>query len=243
LRGVSESSAVGLRRPEKVVAKPPAVERSVWARLRQIFFTGLAITLPLIITIWLLRVLFEMVHAVSTPVILGLLRLVWPHYAEDPAFATYFAPFIGIVLTALLILLIGGLTTNLLGRRIVEAFDRLIMRLPLVRGIYGGARQLLNAFRSTPSSFQKVVAVEYPRPGIYTIGFVTHEQVGLQTASRGTMSGSSFVFLPTSPNPTSGWLALVPDDDLVQLDMSVEEGFKLILSGGLVLPGGREKRA
>ncbi len=90
---------------------------------------------------------------------------------------------------------------------------------------------------------QKVVAVEYPRPGIYTIGFVTHEQVGLQTAARGTMSGSSFVFLPTSPNPTSGWLVLVPDDDLVQLDMSVEEGFKLILSGGLVLPGGREKRA
>lgn len=225
------------------MAKPPAVERTAWARLRQLFFTGLAITLPLIITIWLLRVLFEMVHAVSTPVILGLLRLVWPRDAQDLGFVTYFAPFIGIVLTALLILLIGGLTTNLLGRRIVEAFDRLIMRLPLVRGIYGGARQLLNAFRSRPSSFQQVVAVEYPRPGVYTIGFVTHEQAGLQTASRGTMSGFSFVFLPTSPNPTSGWLALVRDEDLVQLDMSVEEGFKMILSGGLVLPGGGEKRA
>jgi uncharacterized membrane protein len=226
-----------------VVASRSAVDRSVWARLRQIFLTGLAITLPLIITIWLLRVLFEMVHAVSTPVILGLLRLVLPRYAENPAFATYFAPFIGIVLTALLILLIGGLTTNLLGRRLVAAFDRLIMRLPLVRGIYGGARQLLDAFRTKPSSFQRVVAVEYPRPGVHTIGFVTHENVGLRTAGSGTMSGYSFVFLPTSPNPTSGWLALVRDDDLVQLDMSVEEGFKVILSGGLVLPGERETQA
>jgi len=225
-----------------VVASPPAVERTIWARLRQIFFTGLAITLPLIITIWLLRVLFEMVHTISTPALLGLVRLISPRYAENPAFATYFAPFIGIVLTALLILLIGGLTTNLLGRRIVAAFDRLIMRLPLVRGIYGGARQLLDAFRTKPSSFQRVVAVEYPRPGVHTVGFVTHEQAALKTTGGGAMNGCSFVFMPTSPNPTSGWLVLVPDDDMVQLDMSIEEGFKLILSGGLVLPGEREKQ-
>lgn len=220
-----------------------AVERSVWARLRQLFFTGLAITLPLIITIWLLRILFEMVHGISTPVLLGLIRLLSPRYAENPAFATYFAPFIGILLTALLILLVGSLTTNLLGRRIVDSFDRLIMRLPLVRGIYGGARQLLDAFRSKPSSFQKVVAVEYPRAGVYTVGFVTHEHAGLRSAGGATLNGYSFVFLPTSPNPTSGWLALVRDDDLVQLDMSIEDGFKLILSGGLVLPGEREKQA
>lgn len=223
------------------MASLPAVERTIWARLRQIFFTGLAITLPLIITIWLLRVLFEMVHTISTPALLGLVRLVSPRYAENPAFATHIAPFIGILLTALLILLIGGLTTNLLGRRIVDAFDRLIMRLPLVRGIYGGARQLLDAFRSKPSSFRRVVAVEYPRPGVYTVGFVTHEQAGMRTANGGAISGCSFVFLPTSPNPTSGWLVLVRDDDMVQLDMSIEEGFKLILSGGLVLPGDRER--
>jgi uncharacterized membrane protein len=226
-----------------VVARKAAADRSAWARLRQIFLTGLAITLPLIITIWLLRLLFEMVHAVSTPVIIGLLRLVWPRYAADPAFSTYVAPFIGILLTALLVLLIGGLTTNLLGRRVVAAFDRLIMRLPLVRGIYGGARQLLDAFRSKPSSFQKVVAVEYPRQGIYTVGFVTHERAGLRTTGKGAITGYSFVFLPTSPNPTSGWLVLVRDDQLVQLDMSIEEGFKLILSGGLVLPGDWEGRS
>jgi uncharacterized membrane protein len=219
----------------------PAARRKVWARLRQLFLTGLVLTLPLIITIWLLRILFEMVHAVSTPVILGFLRLALPRWAEDPAFATYFAPLFGIVLTALLIFLIGGLTTNLLGRRIVEAFDRLVIRLPLVGGIYGGARQLLDAFRSKPSSFSNVVAVEYPRPGVYTIGFVTHEHAALRAASGAPIEGYSFVFLPTTPNPTSGWMALVRDDEVVQLDMSVEEGLKLILSGGLVPPVDRER--
>ncbi|HET6277435.1 MAG TPA: DUF502 domain-containing protein [Candidatus Polarisedimenticolia bacterium] len=221
----------------------PAVERTVWVRLRQIFLTGLAITLPLIITIWLLRVLFEMVHGLSTPVLLGLIRVLSPRYAEDPAFAIYLAPLIGIVLTALLILLVGGLTTNLLGRRIVASFDRLIMRLPLVRGIYGGARQLLDAFRNKPSSFQKVVMVEYPRAGVYSVGFVTHEQVVLGTAGGASLNGRTFVFLPTVPNPTSGWLVLVRDDEIVQLDMSIEDGFKLILSGGLVTPGEQEKQA
>ena len=220
----------------------PAVERTGRVRLRQIFLTGLAITLPLIITIWLLRVLFEMVHGMSTPVLLGLIRVLSPGYAENPAFAIYLAPLIGIVLTALLILLVGGLTTNLLGRRIVASFDRLIMRLPLVRGIYRGARQLLDAFRNKPSSFQKVVMVEYPRVGVYTVGFVTHGQAVLGTAGGASLSGYSFVFLPTVPNPTSGWLALVRDDEIVQLDMSIEDGFKLILSGGLVAPGEQEKQ-
>lgn len=226
-----------------VRSRPAAVDRTIWTRLRQLFLTGLAITLPLIITIWLLRILFEMVHRISTPALLGLIRLLSPRFAEDPAFATYVAPLIGVVLTALLILLVGALTTNLLGRRIVASFDRLIMRLPLVRGIYGGARQLLDAFRSKPSSFQKVVAVEYPRAGVYTIGFVTHERVELRSAGGGGLKGGSFVFLPTVPNPTSGWLVLVPDDDLVQLDMSIEDGFKLILTGGLVVPGEPEKPA
>jgi uncharacterized membrane protein len=222
------------------VTRKATVGRTIWTRLRHVFITGLAISLPLIITIWLLRVLFEMVHAVSTPVILALLRLIAPRYADDPAFATYLAPLIGVILTAVLILLIGGLTTNLLGRRIVDAFDRLIMRLPLVRAIYGGARQLLDAFRSKPSSFERVVAVEYPRRGVHTIGFVTHEKVSLRRTAGGALNDYSFVFLPTSPNPTSGWLALVRDDELVQLDMSIEEGFKVILSGGLVLPRERE---
>ena len=207
------------------------------------FLTGLALSFPLIITIWLLRILFKLVQAVSTPIAIGMVRIILPRYARDPVFTTYIAPFMGIVLTALLVLLIGGLTTNLLGRRLVEAFDRLMMRLPLIRGVYGGARQLLNAFYRKPTSFRRVVAVEYPRPGVFTIGFVTHDGVGLKTVGRENMTGYSFIFLPTSPNPTSGWLTLVRDEQLITLDMSVEDGFKLILSGGLVLPGGWEERA
>ncbi len=215
-------------------------DRHLWHRLRQMFLTGLAITLPLIITLWLLLLLFKLVHSVSTPIMIGVLRIIAPGFAGNPVFADYLAPVFGFFLTLLLVVLVGGLTTNLLGRRVVEAFDRLMMRLPIIRGIYGGARQLLNAFYRKPTSFRRVVAVEYPRQGIYTVGFVTHDDVRLKSAGRGVMSGSSFVFLPTSPNPTSGWLVLIPNDQMITLDMSIEDGFKLILSGGLVIPGSWE---
>jgi uncharacterized membrane protein len=116
-----------------------------------------------------------------------------------------------------------------------------MMRLPLIKGIYGGARQLLDAFNRKPTSFQQVVAVEYPRKGVFTVGFVTHDQATLNPSEGRTITGYSFVFLPTSPNPTSGWLVLVAKEQLIPLHMSIEEGFKLILSGGIVLPSDWER--
>ncbi|HKN47490.1 MAG TPA: DUF502 domain-containing protein [Candidatus Polarisedimenticolia bacterium] len=205
-------------------------------RLRQLFLTGLVIILPMVITIWLLEILFGMVNGISTPFILRLLALAHLAYVEDPAFTEYVAPLIGIVLTLLLIVMAGFLTTNLLGRRIVAAFDRLMLRIPLIKGIYGSARQLLDAFGSKTTSFQRVVAVEYPRPGVYTLGFVTRDQVALEPREGKRMSGYTFVFLPTTPNPTSGWLTAVPDGEVIPLDLTIEEGVKLIVSGGLVLP-------
>jgi len=201
-----------------------------------VFLTGLVITLPLMITVWLLVILFNMVQGITSPVILSLLRLVHPELAEEPAIAGYVAPVVGILLTGALVAAIGAVATHYLGQRLVETFDRLMMRLPLVRGIYGAARQLLDAFSRKTSSFRRVVMVEYPRPGVYTVGFLT--QSGLEVAREGEapLLGCSLVFLPTTPNPTSGWMALVPDGQVVPLDMSIEDGVKLIVSGGLVLP-------
>jgi uncharacterized membrane protein len=109
-----------------------------------------------------------------------------------------------------------------------------ILRVPFVRSIYGGARQLLDAFNATKSGgFSRVVMVEYPRRGIWTVGFVTNERPG-----SGADPSEVFVFLPTTPNPTSGWLALVPIEQIIDLDLTVEEGIKLIVSGGIVLPPG-----
>lgn len=212
--------------------------------MRRLFLTGLAIIFPLVVTIWLLRILFRMVHGVSTPFILNVLSLLHAPLVDDPAFVTFLAPLIGLTLTLLFVLLVGALTTNLFGRRIVEAFDRLMLRLPLIKSIYGSARQLLDAFGQKTASFQRVVAVEYPRKGLYTVGFVTRDQATLNPADGSrAMPGYTLVFLPTTPNPTSGWLAAVPDDQVLPLDVSIEEGVKLIVSGGLVMPPTWERRS
>lgn len=206
------------------------------------FLTGLVIILPLVITIWLLKVLFNLVHGVSTPFILRILDLLRLPFVDDPGFATYLAPLIGLAVTLLLILMVGLLATNLLGRRFVAAFDRLMLRIPLIKSIYGSSRQLLDALNRKTDTFQRVVMVEYPRPGVYTIGFLAKENATLRLAGDGgKMPGYALVFLPTAPNPTSGWLAAVPDGDVIPLDMSIEDGFKTIVSGGLVVPPGWER--
>ncbi len=214
-----------------------AAERTFWGRIRGLFLTGLAIILPLIITIWVLRLLFDLVHGITTPLILRILTLLPFPYIDDPAFTTYAAPLIGFVITLFLVILVGALATNLLGRQIVTAFDRLMLRIPVIKGIYGAARQLLDAFHAKSHSFQRVVAVEYPSRGIYTLGFVTRDSTTVHSAGgERDLHGHALIFLPTSPNPTSGWLVAVPGDRMVPLDMTVEEGAKMIVSGGLVVP-------
>ena len=213
-------------------AKPP----NLLERTRDVFLTGLIIILPLIITMWLLGLLFRLVEATSSPFILSVLEVVRPEMAEDPAITRFAVPVVGILLTLVLILVVGALATNLLGQRLVDAFDRLMMRLPLVKSIYGAARQLLDAFSRKNGSFRRVVLVEYPRPGVYTIGFLTQSGAEVTRQEGPPLRGCSLVFLPTTPNPTSGWLAILPDDKVVPLDMSIEDGVKLIVSGGLVMP-------
>jgi len=211
-------------------------DQGLLSRLRRLFLTGLVIILPLVISIWLLKILFGMVHGVSTPVILRVLGLLRVPLVDDPAFSTYLAPVIGLVATLLRILMVGALTTNFLGRRILASFDRLMLRIPVIKGIYGAARQLLDALGQKTDRFQRVVMVEYPRAGVYTLGFMAHENATLRTGGGGAMPGHTLVFLPTAPNPTSGWLVAVPDREVIPLDMSIEDGIKTIVSGGLVLP-------
>ena len=211
-------------------------------RLRQLFFTGLIIILPLMITVWLLAILVRLVEGVSSPVLWGFLRLAWPRFAEEPAVVARVVPFLGVIVTFGLVLLVGALASNFVGRKIVEAFERLMLRLPIVKGIYGSARQLIDAFSSQNAAFRRVVAVEYPRPGVYTIGFLTRSDTTLPREDGAPSRPMSLVFLPTTPNPTSGWLAVVPNEEVVPLDLSIEEGVKLIVSGGLVASGAPGER-
>ena len=214
---------------------PPEI-RTPLQRLRQAFFTGLVIVLPLTITLWVLGILVRLLEGLSSPVLLALLRVVNPDLAADPAIATWVVPIVGMALTFLLVVLVGALAGNFAGRRLVGAFERLMLRVPVVKGIYGAARQLIDAFSRKDEVFRRVVAVEYPRPGIWTIGFLTQSGAAMPRSDGEPLSGVSLVFLPTTPNPTSGWLAVVPDRQVVPLAMSIEEGVKLIVSGGLVAP-------
>lgn len=191
----------------------------------------------------MLRILFNLVHGVSTPFILRILGLLHAPLVDDPAFSGYIAPVIGLVATLSLIVLVGLSTANFLGQRIVREFDRLMLRIPVIKAIYGGTRQLLDALDSKNSNFQRVVMVEYPRTGVYTIGFLAKQDATLVVSEKGrSIEGHSLVFLPTTPNPTSGWLAAVPAREVIPLEMSIEEGIKTIVSGGLVIPPGWERR-
>lgn len=205
--------------------------------VRDRILRGFLVLLPLIITIWLLRVLFGLVSDNVTPWVLYALRASGVE-GVDAGLLRTLVPGIAVLATLGVVYLIGLIAANLLGRRLLSWVEAAILRVPLVKGIYGSSRQLLDALTvGGKGGFSRVVMVEYPRPGVWTLGFVTNE-TPTPLAGCGEAAGTEayFIFLPTTPNPTSGWLALVPSRDVVDLDVSVEEGIKLIVSGGIVTP-------
>ena len=207
----------------------------VFSHIRARLARGLLLVLPLLITVWLLRFLFGLINDNITPWVVLLIRASGvPDLDRLPT--RMVVPVIGLVLTTLFIYLLGLLAGNLASRRIWSWIETGILRIPLVKGIYGAARQLLDALSVTSrGKFSKVVLVEYPRPGLWTIGFVTNDAEH-RVGRAGSASPSVAVFLPTTPNPTSGWVVLVPREDLMVLNVSVEEGIKLVVSGGIVMP-------
>ena len=128
-------------------------------------------------------------------------------------------------------------TANLLGQKLVDLWELILNRIPIVRSIYNAVKQIASTLLSSKSnSFRKVVMAQYPRKGIWSIGFLTNENLDVEC--EGLDSDMMAVFLPTTPNPTSGFILLFPREDIVELDMSIEEGFKFIISIGVVVPDG-----
>jgi len=202
----------------------------VIATIRKTFFQGVLLILPLAITYVVLGWLFGLVTGISTPGARGLLLLL-----RTPESAMrYLTPLIAAAITIGVVMLVGLVGGNYLGKRIWASLEALLMRLPLVRWFYGSARQLMDAFRySGGGAFREVVLVEYPRHGIWCLGFVTAAATGIVP---GREDESVFVFLPTTPNPTSGYTIVVPRSDARTLDMSIEDGLKVIFSGGFISP-------
>jgi uncharacterized membrane protein len=144
-------------------------------------------------------------------------------------------PGLGLILVVILVFVVGLLTRNFIGRKIVHLGENIVDRIPLVRVLYTGVKQLLEPlFLQKTNAFKKVALIEYPRRGVHVIGFVTGESKG--EVQNKTSKDMMNVFVPTTPNPTSGFYILIPEDELVYLNMSVEDAFKLIISGGIVSP-------
>ncbi|MEE8357929.1 MAG: DUF502 domain-containing protein [Candidatus Hydrothermarchaeales archaeon] len=189
-------------------------------KLRNFFITGLAVTVPLTATAYIVWAVFRLLDGILSP----FLKLI---IGEEK-----YVSGIGLVITLFLITAVGALTTIAIGKRMVTFFEDILTRIPLVRGIYSTFKEASDAFLvHKPSDGSRgVVLVEYPRKGIYTIGLTTAATV--KEIQDKTHEPVVNIFIPTSPNPTSGMLILVPEDSVTPLDMTTEEGLKLIVSGG-----------
>lgn len=192
--------------------------------MRKYLIAGLLFWIPIWITYVVLRFIVDLLDES--------LALIPDKYQPDHLFGMHI-PGLGLIFTIGIILLTGLMVANLIGARLVQLWESLLARIPLIRGIYTASKQVINAFVQPKSgSFRKVVMIEFPRPGVYGIGFQTSNALN----NLPTQTESIAVFIPTSPNPTSGFLMFVPKDQVVELNMSVEEAFKIILSVGVVTP-------
>ncbi|MBU6399959.1 MAG: DUF502 domain-containing protein [Verrucomicrobia bacterium] len=204
------------------------------SRWRASFLTGLAIALPAVISIAVVRWLFGTISNV-TDTLLILVPREWTHARDGDGQMYWYWSLCALVLAAILITLLGRLARNYLGRRLIKIVDDTLLAVPLLNKIYGMVKQVNEAFTSgKKSSFKQVVLVEFPRAGQFSVGFLTGErQQGLPARTDGNLVS---VFVPTTPNPTSGFLVMLPENEVTKLDMSVADGLKFIISLGAIAP-------
>lgn len=204
------------------------------ARLRNYFLTGLIIVGPVGITLYVLWWFVTLIDAMVKP---------WlPARYLPETYLPFSIPGMGLIFSITVLMVVGAFTANLFGRTLVNYGESLLGRMPVVRNVYRALKQIFETVLSqSSSSFQKVGLIEYPRKGLYAIVFISTTTKG-EIATR-VRDGNNLlsVFLPTTPNPTSGFLLFVPEKDIMILDMSVEEGAKLVISAGLVVPDHQEK--
>jgi uncharacterized membrane protein len=199
------------------------------AAIRRYLVAGILAFAPLGITIWAIAWIIQRLDNLLLPRVLALLM---PGLEEPPRL-----PFVGAIFTLLVILIMGVIASHLFGGEFIRAWERLLGRVPVARNIYAGVKQLFEAIfrQSDGTRFNRVVLVEYPRKGIYALAFTTGPTRGKLATVRGERMINCF--LPTTPNPTSGYYLLVPETDRIEVALTVEEAFKVVMSAGLVAPG------
>ena len=208
----------------------------LFAGLRASFLTGLVVILPIGLTIWLIWSVVGWIDGWVLP-------LVPAPYQPDSVLRHYLGEDtiwnvrgLGVVLFLAFTILVGWIAKGMIGRSLIRIGERVVDRMPVVRSIYNGLKQIAETvFAQSETNFEKVCLIQYPRPGIWAVGFVS-TRAKAEIADKLGPDEILSVFLPTTPNPTSGFLLYVPSRDVILMDMSIEEGAKLIISAGLVVP-------
>ncbi len=203
------------------------IGRSFMAKLRNYFFAGVLITAPITITVWLALQIIEFFDST--------VRNIIPAAYNPEYYLPFGIPGLGLVMFVIGLTLIGALTAGLVGRSLMRAAERVLNKMPIIRTVYNALKQIFETvLQKQSSAFRHVVLIEYPRRGIWCLGFLSGTTEGeVQNLTDEKLLN---IFLPTTPNPTSGFLLFLPRKDVVILEMTVEEGIKMVVSGGLVTP-------
>jgi len=197
--------------------------------MKKYIITGLLIWIPLVITIWVLKLIVESLDQV--------LLLLPPEFRTENWLGIY-VPGMGVVMTLVIVLLTGLFATNLIGARLVHFWHEILHRIPVVNSIYSSVKQISDTlFSSSGQAFRKALLVQWPHPGMWTVAFLTGQPGG--DVARHLQGDFVSVYVPTTPNPTGGYFVVVARKDVIELDMSVDAALKYIISMGVVPPGSR----
>ena len=202
-------------------------------RFKRYLLTGLLTFIPLWVTWLVFKFVLGMLAGIGAPLVaalLGALALVAPH-AADTLNTEWLSFVLALLITVVALYLLGALANRVIGQRVISAFDGLLARIPVVQTIYGGTKKLMTVLQNKPSGVQRVVLVEFPRRGMRVVGFVT--RVMREDGSAREMAA---VFIPTTPNPTGGYLVVLPLDELTPTDWTMDQAMAFIISGGAVAP-------
>jgi uncharacterized membrane protein len=203
---------------------------ALFARLRAYFFAGVLVTAPIGITVYLAWSVVSWVDESVLPLL--------PAQYNPETYLPFSVPGIGLVVLLVFMTAVGAVTAGMLGRMVVGYGERVLSRMPIIRSVYSATKQIFETMLAQKSTaFREVVLVEFPRPGMWSIGFITGVTEG--EVQELTDEEVLNVYIPTTPNPTSGYLCFVARSEVYPLSMSVEEGIKMVVSGGLVIPPDR----
>ena len=211
--------------------KPP--RRSLLASLRASFLTGLVVIAPVGLTMWLIWSVVGWIDGFVLPLV--------PRTIQPEEYIGINLRGVGVIIFLVFTIIVGWIAKGIIGRSMIHFGEGLVNRMPVVRTIYSGIKQISETvFAQSERSFEKACLIQYPRKGIWAIGFVSTNAKG-EVAEKAETSGNLVgVFVPTTPNPTSGFLLMFPEEDVIELDMSVEDAAKLVISAGLVYPNGKD---